>query len=132
MSNSNISIFIDEEPQPVAVLQTPVQFELNTKKLIDGVHILTIVSKSPMGREGIKKIPFRVRNGPEIITEGIEENEVLDGIVPIMINAYDKGNQKEFIIEGSETPRSIPIWVWVLLISFFGWAAFYTITNFSI
>jgi hypothetical protein len=57
---------------------------------------------------------------------------VVDGIVPLMINAYDKGNQKKFIIEGSETPQSIPSWLWILLIAFMGWAAYYSITNFNL
>lgn len=55
-----------------------------------------------------------------------------NGTIPLLINAYDKGNQKTFIIEGSETPHSVPSWVWVLLIAFLGWAAFYCLTNFSV
>lgn len=129
---SKVVLFMDEDWQPIAELTTPVQFELNTSKLTDGEHILKIVSKSPTGREGIRKIKFTVRNGPAIAVEGLRENEVVDGIVPLMINAYDKGNQKKFIIEGSETPQSIPSWLWILLIAFMGWAAYYTITNFNL
>lgn len=129
---SKVSLFIDDDLQPIAELFAPVQFELNTRKLTDGEHTLKLVSKSPTGREGIRKINFIVRNGPAISIEGISENEVVDGNVPLMINAYDKGNQKKFIIEGSETPQSVPSWLWILLIAFFGWAAFYTITYFSI
>ena len=128
---SKILLFIDDDLQPIAELITPVQFELDTRKLTDGEHTLKIVSKSPMGREGIRKIKFTVRNGPAISIEGISENKVVDGTVPLMINAYDKGNQKKFIIEGSETPQSVPNWLWILLIAFLGWAAYYMITNFS-
>lgn len=129
---SKIVLFVDEDLQPIAELTTPVQFELNTSKLTDGEHTLKIVSKSPTGREGIRKINFTVRNGPAIAVEGLRENEVVDGTVPLMINAYDKGNQKKFIIEGSETPQSIPSWLWILLIAFLGWAAYYSITNFNL
>jgi len=129
---SKILLFVDDDSQPIAELITPVQFELDTRKLTDGEHTLKIVSKSPMGREGIRKIKFIVRNGPAISIEGISENNVVDGTVPLMINAYDKGNQKKFIIEGSETPQSVPNWLWILLIAFFGWAAYYMITNFSL
>lgn len=129
---SKITLFIDNEVQPVAELLAPVQFELDTRKLTDGEHVLKLVSKSPTGREGIKKIKFIVRNGPAIAIEGISENAIVDGTVPLMINAYDKGNQKKFIIEGSETPHSVPSWLWILLIAFFGWAAYYLITNFSL
>lgn len=129
-ASSKVALFIDDCSQPVATLATPVQFEINTTKLTDGEHTLIIVGKSPAGREGIRKIRFTVRNGPAIAIEGIRDNEVVDGIVPIMINAYDKGNQQKFLIEGSETPHSIPSWLWILLLLFAGWAAFYTITSF--
>lgn len=129
---SKITLFIDEDLIPVAELSAPVQFELDTLKLTDGDHILKLVSKSPGGREGIKIIKFTVRNGPSISVEGITENAIIDGTVPIMINAYDKGNQKRFIIEGSETPQSIPSWLWILSIAFGGWALYYLITNISL
>ncbi len=129
---SKVSLFIDDELQPIAELSVPVQFELDTRKLTDGEHVLKLVSKSSLGREGIRKIKFIVRNGPAISIEGISENAILDGTVPLMINAYDKGNQKKFIIEGSETPQSIPSWLWIILIAFFGWAAYYIITYFNI
>jgi len=129
---SKVSIFIDDTVQPVAELQTPVQFEMDTRKLTDGEHVLKIVSKSPTGREGIRLVKFFVRNGPSISIEGLKENEVVDGTLPLLINAYDKGNQKTFMIEGSETPHSVPNWLWILLIAFAGWATFYCITNFSL
>ncbi|WP_299251814.1 cytochrome C [uncultured Cytophaga sp.] len=131
-AKSKISLFVDEDVQPIAELSSPVQFELDTRKLTDGEHTLKIVSKSPTGREGIRKIKFIVRNGPAISIEGISENEIVDGTVPIMLNAYDKGNQKSFLIEGSETPQTIPSWLLILLIAFVGWSAYYIITNFSL
>jgi hypothetical protein len=129
---SKILLFLDDDAQPIAELLAPVQFELDTRKLTDGEHILKLISKSPTGREGIRKIKFIVRNGPAIAIEGISNNAVVDGIIPLMINAYDKGNQKKFIIEGSETPQSVPSWLWVLLVVFFAWAVYYLITNFSL
>lgn len=132
VDKSKIILFIDGDSQPIAELITPVQFELDTRKLTDGQHSLKIVSKSPMGREGIRKIRFIVRNGPAISIEGISENSVVDGTVSLMINAYDKGNHKKFIIDGSETPQSIPSWLWILLVAFLGWATYYMITNFSL
>lgn len=129
---SRITMFIDDELQPIGELVAPVQFELDTRKLTDGEHTLRLVSKSATGREGIRKINFIVRNGPAIAVEGLSDNVIVDGVIPLMINAYDKGNQHKFIIEGSETPQSVPSWLWILLIAFFGWAAFYLITNFSL
>jgi hypothetical protein len=129
---SKVMLFVDDDLHPIAEMSAPVQFELDTRKLTDGEHILKLVSKSPAGREGIRKIKFIVRNGPAIAVEGLSENQVVDGTIPLMINAYDKGNQKKFIIEGSETPQSVPNWLWILLVVFFGWAAYYMITNFNL
>jgi hypothetical protein len=129
---STIFIFIDDESKPVAEVQSPVSFELDTRKLTDGDHVLRIVSKDPTGKEGIRKIPFVVRNGPAIAVEGIRENAIVDGVLPLMINAYGKGDQKSFLIEGSETPQSIPWWVWILIIGFTGWALYYAFSYLSI
>lgn len=129
---STIYIFIDDESKPVAQVQSPVTFELDTRKLTDGNHLLRIVSKDPTGKEGIRLIPFVVRNGPAIAVEGIAENDVVDGVLPLMINAYGKGDQKSFLIEGSETPQSIPAWVWILIIGFAGWAIYYLVSYISL
>ena len=126
---SSIIIFLDEEQQPLGSYKSPINFELDTRKLVDGEHYLKIVSKDPQGKEGIRIIPFTVRNGPDISIEGIRENSVVDGVIPIMISAYGKGDQKVFLIEGSETPRSIPGWVWITHILFGGWAIYYLITQ---
>lgn len=122
---SKVSIFIDDEVAPVAQVFAPVTFELDTRKLVDGRHQLRIVSKDPSGVEGVRVIPFEVRNGPAIEISGIKENAVVDGLVPIMVNAYSKGNQVNFLIEGSETPQGIPWWVWILIIGFIGWSMYY-------
>src|SRR5690606_15745020 len=129
---STIFIFIDDDVQPIAEVKSPVSFELDTRKLTDGEHVLKIVSKDPTGKEGIRKIPFEVRNGPVIAIEGMKEHAVVDGVLPLMINAYGKGDQKSFLISGSETPQSIPWWVWLIIIGFAGWALYYTFMYFSI
>jgi len=125
---STIIIFIDDEPKPIASFISPVHFELDTRKLVDGNHTLKIVSKDPTGKEGVREIPFEVRNGPAIAIEGIKKNAIVDGVLPLMINAYGKGDQKKFLIEGSETPQSVPSWVWILIIGIAGWAFYYLTT----
>lgn len=127
---SSVFLFIDDDPTPLAELETPIVFDFDTSKLTDGDHVLKIVSKSPAGREGIRLIKFVVKNGPSISVEGLADNDIVDGVLPLMINAYDKGNQKSFIIEGSETPQTIPVWIWIIIILFAGWAAYYGITYF--
>ena len=130
MSNqSKVLIFLDDELKPYGEYLAPINFELDTKKLVDGDHVLKIVSKDPLGKEGIRKIPFVVRNGPSVAVEGLNEHDIVDGVIPIMINAYGKGDQKIFLIEGSETPRSIPAWVWAIVIGFAGWAIYYAVIS---
>ncbi|MEO6850563.1 MAG: cytochrome C [Ferruginibacter sp.] len=126
---SFVTLFIDDDPQPIGTFPAPVSFDLDTKKLTDGKHILKVVSRDHKGKEGIKTIPFIVRNGPAIAVEGIRKDEVVDGILPLMINAYGKGDQKTFMLQGSETPQSIPFWIIILLIMFVAWAVYYLITS---
>ena len=128
-TQSTVLVFIDDEQKPYGEYLAPINFELDTRKLVDGDHVLKIVSKDPLGKEGIRKIPFVVRNGPSVAVEGLNEHDIVDGIIPIMINAYGKGDQKMFLIEGSETPRSIPAWVWAIVIGFVGWAIYYAIIS---
>lgn len=127
---TKVLLFIDDDAQPIAELETPIVFDFDTSKLTDGDHVLKIVSQSPSGREGIRKINFIVKNGPAISIEGLKENDIVDGSFPLMINAYDKGNEKSFVIEGSETPQTIPVWMWVIIILIAGWSAYYGITYF--
>lgn len=128
-NQSKVLIFIDDEKTPYGEFAVPINFELDTRKLVDGDHSLKIVSKDPLGKEGIRKIPFTVRNGPAIAIEGITENEIVDGVIPLMINAYGKGDQKKFLIQGSETPHSIPAWLWAIIIGFAGWAIYYVVIS---
>ena len=128
-NQSTVFIYIDEETKPIGEFKVPINFELNTTKIVDGEHTLKIVSKNNLGKEGIRKIPFIVRNGPSIAIEGISDNDVVDGVLPIMINAYSKGDQKKFLIEGSETPHSIPAWLWIIIILFIGWAIYYFVVS---
>ena len=79
--NSSIIVFLDNETKPFGEFNAPINFVLDTRKLVDGDHVLKIVSKDPNGKEGIRFIPFKVRNGPAIAIEGIKENEVVTGVI---------------------------------------------------
>lgn len=129
--NAPVFLYIDEEPLPIAELQTPIVFNMDTKKLTDGEHVLKIISKIG-GKEGIKIIHFIVRNGPLIEFEGLVNKEVVSGVLPLMINSYDTGKRQSFIIKGSENPRTIPVWIWIIVLVFMAWSAFYIFENFSL
>ncbi|HTE10733.1 MAG TPA: hypothetical protein VK645_07180 [Chitinophagaceae bacterium] len=125
MNRSSISIFIDDESSPVAQLDAPVSFELDTRQMTDGRHVLKIVSHGPHGNEDVSQIDFEVKNGPAIAIEGIRENALVGGVLPLMINAYSKGDQPRFIITGSETTQIIPYWLWLLIIGVAVWGVYY-------
>lgn len=126
-----VYLYIDEEPHPIAELESPVLFELDSSKLADGPHQLRIVSKFE-DKEGIKIIDFNVANGPIIHMEGLKNKATVNGVIPMMINAYNTGKSESFIIRGSENPRVIPIWVWLLILFFAAWGIFYLVSNFTI
>lgn len=127
LDNNQVRVFLDDDPHPFAEFKTPVRFVLDTTKLVDGDHRLRIVSRSSEGKEGMKKVHFHVRNGPAITIVGLRDGDVVDEKIPVMINSYGSERKDFFIVQGSETPKAIPSWIWALVISFIGWAIFYII-----
>ena len=125
--NRIVKVYLDDETVPFAEFAPPVKFELDTTKITDGKHKLRIVAKSTRGVEGIRIVPFVVRNGPTIAIVGLADNEEVTQQIPITINAYGSETDDQFVIRGSETPKAIPAWVWALVISFIAFAAAYGI-----
>ncbi|MDZ7692015.1 MAG: cytochrome c [Balneolaceae bacterium] len=124
--NSNlIHVYLDDEDEPIVSYRPPVRFELDTTQLEDGPHTLKVVATDAIGHKGVRTIPFEVRNGPGIDIEGLQDNDKLEGKVPILLNAY--GGAKEPFWEPSraETPAPVPTWAWVLLLVVVAWSTFY-------
>lgn len=124
-SKNILKIFLDDEPLPFAELETPAKILFDTTKIPDGKHSLKLVASSSGRREGVKIIPFEIRNGPSISVIGIKENQVVEDQLPITINAYGSERKEMFIVRGSENPKGIPIWIWVTIILFIGWGLHY-------
>ena len=122
-----VKVFLDDDTKPFAEFAPPVKFIFDSTKIPDGKHQLKVVAKSTKGLEGVKTIPFEVRNGPAISVVGLEANEIIEDQIPITINAYGSEGNDVFVVKGSETPKGIPAWVWALVISFIGFALFYLI-----
>lgn len=120
-----IHVYLDDGDEPIVSYRPPVRFELDTTQLEDGPHQLKVVATDAMGHEGVRTIPFEVRNGPGIDIEGLQDNDKLEGKVPILLNAY--GGAKEPFWEPSraETPAPVPTWAWVLLLIVVAWSTFY-------
>lgn len=125
--NRLVKVFLDDDPTPFAEFAPPVKVVLDTTKIPDGKHNLRIVARSSNGVEGVREIPFVVRNGPAISVVGLKENETVNTEVPILINAYGSETKDFFVIRGSETPKAIPGWVWVLLLAFIAWGLYFVL-----
>ncbi len=126
-----VTVFLDDEKVPFGVFKPPAQLVLDTTKIADGKHELKIKAISSNGIEGVRIIPFEVRNGPEIAVVGLKENEIIESNTVITINAYGSETSESFIIRGSETPKAVPSWVWACIIAFVGFAIFYFITHWT-
>src|SRR5699024_690045 len=103
----------------------PVRFELDTTKLEDGKHTIRIEAFDASGYKGVRTIPFEVRNGPGIGIDGLKDDDVLDGKVPVLINAYGGAREPYWEPARAETPAPVPTWAWVLLLTIVAWSAFY-------
>ncbi|MBW7870214.1 MAG: cytochrome C [Flavobacteriia bacterium] len=124
-SHKKVRVFMDNDPKPFAEFDSPVKFILDTTKIPDGKHEMKIVSTSSSGKEGIKVIPFEVRNGPMIYVLGLKENDSVSEKIPITINSYGSERHDVFEIVGSETPRAIPQFIWIMILAFIAFGLFY-------
>src|SRR3546814_5124442 len=115
--NRIIKVFVDEDPEPFAEFSPPVKFLFDTTRLPDGTHMLKIVARSSGGQEGIRRIPFEVRNGPAISVVGLRENDIIDGRIPLTIKPYWRERTDHFVVTGTETTHAIHTWVLILVIN---------------
>ncbi len=125
----SVRVYLDDQPVPLAEYTPPVKITLDTTKLPDGKHVLKVLARSTDGIEGIREVPFVVRNGPAITIVGLNDNDQVDHDLPIVINAYGSERPDMFIVTGSETPAAIPAWVWVLVIAFMAWGAYFLVRH---
>lgn len=122
-----VKVFLDDEKQPFGEFAPPVELMLDTTKIPDGKHTLKVVAKSSGMMEGVKEIPFTVKNGPDITVMGLKPNQTVDRETAITINAYGSEIDEEFVLRGSEDPKPIPAWLWALLIIVIAFGVFYAV-----
>lgn len=126
-----IRVYLDDDDEPIVSYRPPVRFELDTTQLEDGPHELKVVASDATGHQGVRTIPFEVRNGPGIDVEGLQDNDKLDGKVPILLNAYGGANEPLWEPARAETPAPVPTWAWVLLLVIVAWSTFYITQQWS-
>lgn len=127
-----IEAFLDDDPEPIVTHRPPVRFQLDTTELSDGAHTLRIRSYDSAGHPGERCIRFTVRNGPGISVNGINDEDVLEGKVPILLNSYGGSEEEGHWEPGRvETPAPPPTWIWVLFLVIVAFAVFYGVRQWN-
>jgi len=125
MPQNRIDIFLDDAVEPVLSTTPPLSFELDTSRLDDGPHVMRIEAYDSQGVKGVRTIDFTVRNGPGIAVTGLRQSDVLDGKIPIVVNAYGGTSAVHWEPSQAETPAPPPTWAWVMLILVAAFGLFY-------
>lgn len=128
---NRIDIFLDSAAEPLLSTTPPLSFELDTARMEDGPHAMRIEAYDALGVRGIRTIDFSVRNGPGIAVAGIRQHDVLDGKIPVIVNAYGGTTAVNWEPSQAETPAPAPTWAWVLLIVVVAFGIFYGVEQWS-
>jgi len=126
-----VEVFLDNDTEPLATFRPPGTFELDTSKMEDGPHKLRIHAIDRSGVPGVRILNFTARNGPGISVAGIRPGDVVEGKVPVLINAYAGGHEDNFEPRRAETPMPVPTWAWVLFLGIVSWAMWYAASSWA-
>lgn len=131
LPRNRIDIFLDGVAEPLLSTTPPLSFELDTSQLQDGPHVMRIEAYDAHGVKGVRTVDFTVRNGPGIAISGIQQHDVLDGKIPVIVNAYGATSAVHWEPSQAETPAPPPTWAWVSLILFVAFGVFYGVQQWS-
>lgn len=126
MSKPHVRVYLDDQVEPVIDRELPTKLDVDTRKLEDGPHRLTIRAEDQNGIEGVEEIPFHVQNGPGIMVGGLRPGSTRRGILNLTVDAFSADDP--FDPRRAEARRSIPTWVWVLCLVVVAWIIFYVAT----
>lgn len=126
-----VEVYLDDQKKPIGVYTPPASFELDTTKLTDGEHRLIIKATDRNGVQGVREVPFIVRNGPGIAVVGLSTGDIVEGKIPVLVNAYAGGTEREWEPTRAETPAPVPTWAWVLFMLIVAWAMWYWASNWA-
>ena len=107
-----IDVYLNADALPFQTLTPPETFELDTTTLPDGIHTLRFVAVDVDGVSSERTIRFCVQNGPAIAVHGITQDDVIQGSVDVLANAYSVRIGDEFEPMRIESPVPIPTWAW--------------------
>ncbi len=122
---NKIEVYLDDDAEPVGVYRPPATFELDTTKLPDGPHRLRFRAYDRTGVVGVREITFIVRNGPGIAVVGVTNGDIVEGRIPVLVNAYAGTHDERWEPTRAETPAPVPTWAWILFLLISVWAGYY-------
>ncbi|MGB6985881.1 MAG: cytochrome c [Candidatus Aquilonibacter sp.] len=125
----SISVYLDDDAEPLSVHRPPARVSIDTTKLPDGEHELRIQAVDAVGSIGVRTLRFTVANGPGITITGLRQDERVRGAIDIEVNAFGAG--EPFDPERAESWGPIPVWTWVLFAIIAGWSTWYGIEFFQ-
>jgi mono/diheme cytochrome c family protein len=120
-----ISVFLDDQPEPLAVYRPPASFTLDTTSLADGDHALHLRATDSLGHVSNRTMRFSVHNGPGITVTGLRDGSRVSGTIELNINAFSANEPFDPLRAESSAP--IPVWTWVMMALIGVWAAWYGI-----
>ena len=86
--------------------------------------------RRPRG-EGHSHDRFQRPQRPGIAVAGIQQHDVLDGKIPVIVNAYGGTSAVDWEPSQAETPAPPPTWAWVLLLLVVAFGIFYGVQQWS-
>ncbi|MGA8533743.1 MAG: c-type cytochrome [Candidatus Tumulicola sp.] len=128
-SPRSISVYLDDDTEPLATYRPPAKFQLDTTELEDGEHRLRLIAVDALGTSGTRIVRFTVRNGPGITVTGLRDGSTVHGMLDIEINSF--GGDEPFDPERAESHGPIPVWTWVMIAIVAAWAGWYGLEFFN-
>jgi hypothetical protein len=118
-----VRIYLDDGREPLVDQVPPANVQLDTERLADGPHRLTVRACDASGRDGYEEIPFKVQNGPGVVVSGLTPHTTRRGTVDLSIDAFSA--EDPFDPRYAEARTSIPVWVWIMILFVVAWAVWY-------
>lgn len=128
---TQIEVFLDDDTTPIVTHRPPARFQLDTTEMADGPHKLHLRARDSGGHQGVRTMSFTVRNGPGIAVNGLQDDDILEGKLPILVNSYGGTQEAYWEPERVETPAPAPTWIWVLFLVIVAFAAFYGVRQWT-
>jgi len=79
-----ITLFMDEELEPMGTFAIPAVFELDTRLLGQGNHFIKLVDTKAKRKKKVKIVPFTVEQNPTaVIFVGTKKKQIVNEIIPL-------------------------------------------------